>query len=221
MRRRVRVPWLFAVSARQISAQSQSLNNASPRAVLRDRGVRPLFQAPGLPVLPVTRQDPRTRARAAFPAPRARAKVPPGHLYTAAAARRRAPRTGKHAEDQTDSTRWAPTSPSTPSPEARSPRGGRASSPKFCTEATTRRQIGCSSSEVGTGKKRVLSSSPWRLFVAPTSLPFVGFRLLSRYLQDRSFSIKTGAEMPEHYPQAASPAGPAGVGFLISFLCSS
>ena len=79
IRRRVRVPWLFAVSARQISAQSQSLNNASRRAVLRDRGVRPLFQVPGLPVLPVTRQDPRTRARAAFPAPRARAEVPPGH----------------------------------------------------------------------------------------------------------------------------------------------
>ena len=75
IRRRVRVPWLFAVSARQISAQSQSLNNASRRAVLRDRGVRPLFQAPGLPVSPVTLQDPRTRARAAFPAPRVRAKV--------------------------------------------------------------------------------------------------------------------------------------------------
>ena len=82
IRRRVRVPWLFAVSARQISAQSQSLNNASRRAVLRDRGVRPLFQVPGLPVLPVTRQDPRTRARAAFPAPRARAEVPPGHTCT-------------------------------------------------------------------------------------------------------------------------------------------
>ena len=53
--------------------------NASRRAVLRDRGVRPLFRAPGLPVLPVTRQDPRTRARAAFPPPRARAEVPPGH----------------------------------------------------------------------------------------------------------------------------------------------
>ena len=80
IRRRVRVPWLFAVSARQISAQSQSLNNASRRAVLRDRGVRPKFQAPGLPVLPVTRQDPRTRARAAFPAPRARKGPARTHL---------------------------------------------------------------------------------------------------------------------------------------------
>ena len=106
MRRRGRVPWLFAVSARQISAQSQSLNNASRRAVLRDRGVRPLFQAPGLPVLPVTRQDPRTRARAAFPAPRARAEVPPGHTCILppppAAARRgqaNTPRTRQTAQD--------------------------------------------------------------------------------------------------------------------------
>ena len=157
MRRRVRVPWLFAVSARQISAQSQSLNNASRRAVLRDRGVRPLFQVPGLPVLPVTRQDPRTRARAAFPAPRARAEVPPGHtciLPPPPAAARRG-----HAEDQTNSTRWAPTSPSTPSRGARSPRAGRASSPRSCTEATTRRRTACSSSGVRTGKKRVLWSS--------------------------------------------------------------
>ena len=106
LRRRVRVPWLFAVSARQISAQSQSLNNASRRAVLRDRGVHPLFQAPGLPVVPVTRQDPRTRARAAFPAPRARAEVPPGHTCILppppAAARRgqaNTPRTRQTAQD--------------------------------------------------------------------------------------------------------------------------
>ena len=81
------------------------------------------------------------------------------HLYTAAAARRRAPRTGEHAEDQTNSTRWAPTSPSTPSRGARSPRAGRASSPRSCTEATTRRRTACSSSGVRTGKKRVLWSS--------------------------------------------------------------
>ena len=94
MRRRVRGPWLFAVSARQISAQSQSLNNASPRAVLRDRGVRPLFQAPGLPVLPVTRQDPRTRARAAF---RRRARAQRSLQDTPVYCRRRPP---PRAEDR-------------------------------------------------------------------------------------------------------------------------
>ena len=105
IRRRVRFPWLFAVSARQISAQSQR-RSASCRAVLRGRGVRPLFRAPGLPVLPVTRQDPRTRARAAFPPPRARAEVPPGHTCILppppAAARRgqaNTPRTRQTAQD--------------------------------------------------------------------------------------------------------------------------
>jgi len=79
-----------------------------PRGKLapRARGVRPLFRAPGLPVLPVTRQDPRTRARAAFPPPRARAEVPPGHTCILppppAAARRgqaNTPRTRQTAQD--------------------------------------------------------------------------------------------------------------------------
>ena len=151
-------------------------------------------------------------------------KGPPGHPVTLGQPRRARARTTGQPRTARGAARrppWAPTSPSTPSPEARSPRGGRASSPKFCTGATTRRRTACSSSGGGTGKKRVLSSSPWRLFVALMNLPFVGFRLLSRYLRDQSFCTRIGAGTRAHSRQDASPAGPAGVGYLIWYLYNS
>ena len=71
------------------------------------------------------------------------------------------------------------------------------------------------------GKEACIVVQPVAALCCPYEFAIVGFRLLSRCLRDPWFSIKTGAEMPEHYPQAARPAGPAGVGFLTSFLCSS
>ena len=77
MRRRVRVPWLFAVSARQL-APREAVLTTPPREQclneLRERGVCPIFQVPGLPEVLQVAKGTRTRARAAFPAPRARAK---------------------------------------------------------------------------------------------------------------------------------------------------
>ena len=175
---------------------------------LRERGVCPIFQVPGLPEVLQVAKGTRTRARAAFPAPRARAK-------------RTHPEAGSRCRRRTRRQPWARTSPSTRSVGARSRRGGRASCPKCCTGATTRRQIACSSSGAEMGKKRASSSSPWRLFVALMNLRSAGFRPSYLFLRDPSFSTKTGAKMPDNCRRAASPAGPVGGTFPIWYHCNS
>ena len=93
----------------KLAPREAVLNNASREQCLnklRERGVCPIFQVPGLPEVLQVIKGTRTRARAAFPPPRARAEVPPGHTCILppppAAARRgqaNTPRTRQTAQD--------------------------------------------------------------------------------------------------------------------------